>query len=662
MAISRDDARRVFDESVKTIVDSNHITATIGQSIGGNKWDKKAASPGYVAITLPDGLEVEAYNDGRVAPVPGREIEVQFVNEQYVVRGTGVVPAQEGDSAATPRGLSVGLHGDNIWDVHFVPFDEASMVDGGAEVEVGTTNIKFKRKMYIDDEGRPRVYPGGDTVPVQDNYGNALAGGQQAWVFAYIAPATGVLSFYEAGGADAPIDSTTDFNAALIDFAANVSAGSKPYLAVRVGRGSIPYKRYKPASRYDFDNKDILRFYTEGFTTLASLADTDITSPADGDAFMYNGSAWENRALDADDVQTGTFPTARIADLAITTAKLADSAVTTAKLDNQAVTTAKIDSNAVTTAKLQTSAVTSTKIAANAVTEAKIANDAVTSDQLADDAVIESRIADGAVTYPKLDVQTLPPAQGRLTLSSTEPLPDSDITAATTLYYLPYAGDQVRLFDGSGNVSGYTLGSSGISVSVPTTTDTNYDVYLYDSSGLTLELVAWTDDTTRATALTREQGVLVKNGDITRLYLGTVRTTDTSGECEDSDTKRLVWNMYQRISRLLFKRDTTTHSYASGSLRPWNNDATNAIEVVSGETVPLTVSGQSTMGNTAGQSVVRPVGTATGDAAVNQITVASVSTAGGVESFGYIKITMNERTDSGTGNFFNFVMQATVNC
>jgi hypothetical protein len=67
------------------------------------------------------------------------------------------------------------------------------------------------------------------------------------------------------------------------------------------------------------------------------------------------------------------------------------------------------------------------------------------------------------------------------------------------------------------------------------TPNTNYDVLGYNNSGtLALDLVAWTNGTTRATALARQDGVLVKSGATTRRYLGTLRTTGTTGQTEFS--------------------------------------------------------------------------------------------------------------------------------
>jgi len=67
----------------------------------------------------------------------------------------------------------------------------------------------------------------------------------------------------------------------------------------------------------------------------------------------------------------------------------------------------------------------------------------------------------------------------------------------------------------------------------------------------------WTDDTTRATALTTQDGIYVKNGDATRRYLGTIRITATTGQCEDSALNRLVWNYYNQVARDSYSRDTT---------------------------------------------------------------------------------------------------------
>lgn len=173
--------------------------------------------------------------------------------------------------------------------------------------------------------------------------------------------------------------------------------------------------------------------------------------------------------------------------------------------------------------------------------------------------------------------------QGRLTLSSTDPAPSADQTAKTTLYFLPHKGNRLSLYESSVWAQ-KTIPDAGVSIAIPATTDTNYDVYLYDNAGtLTLDLTAWTDATTRATALVKQHGVWVKTGATSRLYLGTIRTTGVSGQCEDSVDRRLVWNNYNRILRKLLHIETTnTWAYTTAAFRAMNNSAANAIEICYG--------------------------------------------------------------------------------
>jgi hypothetical protein len=171
--------------------------------------------------------------------------------------------------------------------------------------------------------------------------------------------------------------------------------------------------------------------------------------------------------------------------------------------------------------------------------------------------------------------------QGRLSLSSTEPTPTGDISGATTLYFLPYRGELVALYDGTSDWEYHNIPSAGVSISIPATTTTNYDVYLYDNSGtLALELVAWTNATTRATALATQDGVRVKSGDASRLYLGMMRTTGISGECQDSAAARYVANYYNRISKPLLQQLSGNHTYATNAFRAFNDDANNCVHVL----------------------------------------------------------------------------------
>ena len=104
----------------------------------------------------------------------------------------------------------------------------------------------------------------------------------------------------------------------------------------------------------------------------------------------------------------------------------------------------------------------------------------------------------------------------RLTLTSATPVTPADVTGATTIYCTPYKGNQIALYDGSSSWN--TRTSAEFSLALGTLTSGKpYDVFCYDNAGTpTLEFLAWTNDTTRATALVYQDGVLVKSGATTR--------------------------------------------------------------------------------------------------------------------------------------------------
>lgn len=188
------------------------------------------------------------------------------------------------------------------------------------------------------------------------------------------------------------------------------------------------------------------------------------------------------------------------------------------------------------------------------------------------------KVADGAHVHALPNIAFIP--GGRLTLTSGSPIVLADETAKATLYYTPYVHDRIELYNGA---TWDELIFAELSIAVPATTNTNYDVFIYNNAGTaTLELLAWTNDTTRATALAYQNGRLVKSGAATRLYVGMMRTTGTSGQTEKSVTKLFVINHYNRIRLALLKSDSTSHTYATTTWRSWNNDATIRIELLVG--------------------------------------------------------------------------------
>lgn len=173
------------------------------------------------------------------------------------------------------------------------------------------------------------------------------------------------------------------------------------------------------------------------------------------------------------------------------------------------------------------------------------------------------------------------PPGGRLTLTTATPVTTADVNGAATVYYTPYIHDNIRLYDGT---SWRTVSFVEKSITmVGATASKPYDIWGYLSAGtLALEKLIWTDGANRATALAYQNGRLVKSGDATRLYLGTVYCNASGGQTDDSLLKRFVWNYYNRIDRRAYVEDANSHNYTTGAWRSWNNNAALRVEFITG--------------------------------------------------------------------------------
>lgn len=179
--------------------------------------------------------------------------------------------------------------------------------------------------------------------------------------------------------------------------------------------------------------------------------------------------------------------------------------------------------------------------------------------------------------------------EGRLTLESGVPVSTTDQTAKTSIYFTPYKGNQIALYDGVSAWSVSTFTERTLSLT-GLTASKNHDVFIYDDSGtLTLQAVEWTNDTTRATALTKQDGVYVKSGATTHRYLGSFRTTSTTGQTEivfnsaSQAPQILLWNYYNRVKGRMVRRDTTNSwTYNSTTIRQANNSAANQCNFIVG--------------------------------------------------------------------------------
>lgn len=169
----------------------------------------------------------------------------------------------------------------------------------------------------------------------------------------------------------------------------------------------------------------------------------------------------------------------------------------------------------------------------------------------------------------------------RMTLTSGVPVTTPDVTGATTLYITPYKGAHISLYNGSAWLDDT---SAEFSIALGTlTSGLPYDVFVYDNAGVpTAELLAWTNTTTRATALVRQDGVPVKSGATTRRYVGTIYTTSTT-TTEDSLVNRYVYNFYNRVRRpLLASTATATYTYTTLTYREVEGTTTHEVRWVTG--------------------------------------------------------------------------------
>lgn len=170
---------------------------------------------------------------------------------------------------------------------------------------------------------------------------------------------------------------------------------------------------------------------------------------------------------------------------------------------------------------------------------------------------------------------------GRLSLTTGVPVTTADVTAATTLYWVPYQGNQLALYSGTAWVM---FAQAQLSIAVPATTNQMYDVFIdYNAGTPALSLTAWTNDTTRATALTTQDSVYVLTGSTGKRYVGSFRTTGVSGQTEDSIAKRYLYNYYNRAARPMRVLEATdSWTYTTFTVRQARGSTANQLDMVIG--------------------------------------------------------------------------------
>jgi hypothetical protein len=182
------------------------------------------------------------------------------------------------------------------------------------------------------------------------------------------------------------------------------------------------------------------------------------------------------------------------------------------------------------------------------------------------------------------------PPQGRLTLTTLTPVMQTSVTGATTVYYTPYVGNMVPIYDGTNMVPtafSELLQATSDTTKSPAavTTSSIYDIFVWSDSG-TIRATrgpAWTNDTTRSagTALVLVNGIYLNNASITNgpaasrgTYVGSIRSNGTStidyifgaNAAGGTAADFKVWNLYNRAPVTTFVGNTTdswTHSTAT---------------------------------------------------------------------------------------------------
>lgn len=202
--------------------------------------------------------------------------------------------------------------------------------------------------------------------------------------------------------------------------------------------------------------------------------------------------------------------------------------------------------------------------------------------------------------------------QGRLTLVTAVPVMISSQAGKTVVYYTPYTGNLIPIYDGT-NVTAtvfaelsndLTASSTGKAGPAAATTNSNYDLFVWSDSG-TIRLTrgaAWNSATARSSTtendLQRINGIWTNKNDITNgptankgTYVGTIRTDGSSqvnwipGAIAANGTAAVlgVWNAYNRVSVMgLIGDSTDSWTYTTATWRPANNSSTLRVSFVQG--------------------------------------------------------------------------------
>ena len=203
--------------------------------------------------------------------------------------------------------------------------------------------------------------------------------------------------------------------------------------------------------------------------------------------------------------------------------------------------------------------------------------------------------------------------EGRLTLTSATPVMTASVTAATTVYYTPYVGNLMPIYDGT-NVIPNSLAEVSVVLGSNWTTNSNWDVFIASDSGTLRACTgpAWTSSTARGTGagtteLERVNGLVLNKVSLTcrynntttftvaadrGTYVGSFRTAAAgqvnyifgavaaNGTAADFG----IWNMYNRV-RVATMVGDNTDTWTYGSANTWraaNGSSTIRVSAIRG--------------------------------------------------------------------------------
>lgn len=313
------------------------------------------------------------------------------------------------------------------------------------------------------------------------------------------------------------------------------------------------------------------------------------------------------------------------------------------------------------------------------------------------------------VAYDGVVIQLLaavPPTQpgsaafgGRLSLQSGEPVPTSSVSNATTVYYVPYTGQAVTLFNGVNAVPTNAAGELSIALGANWTTNSNWDVFV-GLDGSTLRLCtgpAWTSSTARGsgagtTELTRLNGLLLNANTMTCRYanastfscatarcsyLGTFRTASagitnwTFGTSASGGGAAVlgVWNFYNQVEVSTSVIDSGVAYSYSGVTRQARGSAGNQVSFIVGLQKNALWGGyQDEVGSGGGATGSIGVGlnsttTYTGTSTRNPntgIAMAMTNFVVATPTAGWIVMSANQTSSGGPSNNFNSALAGTL--